>query len=228
MNEAPHSAYREAIRRDLQVAARRQVQTHRRRRMQLRLAAASLTALVLLAGTAVAGQSILGARASGAVQSTIDSLWQGGERTALAPRPGNARAVARVGGTVLYRSPGTDPGSVCIELVSTDLVPAPEARAQQCIERGAGAWPTGAVTRELGGRLAFFGQIHPPPGGRLVLDPAGGSRVPVALGVDGWFLGLLPLLLAAPGAPPPLEATLRILDGSGDEVSSIAIARMPG
>jgi hypothetical protein len=226
--EAPHSAYLEAVGHDLLVAARRQANMHGRRRSQLRVAVLSLAAVVLLAGTAVAGRSILGTRASGLAQAAVDSLWRGGDRTTLAPIPGNARAVARVGGTVLYRSRSTDPGSVCVAMLSSDLVVPRSDRAQTCIDRVASrAWPTGVTVHPFGGRLAFFGQIRLPPGGRLVFDRAGGRRVPIALGVDDWFLGLLPLRYAAPGALPPPEGSLRILDRAGRIVSSAVIRGFP-
>jgi hypothetical protein len=226
--ETPHSPYLEAVGHDLLVAARRQAHTRRRRRAQLRLAVLSLAALVLLAGTAVAGRSILGARASGLAQTAVDSLWKGGDRSALAPLPGNARAVARVGATVLYRSRSTDPGSVCLAMISSDLVVPKQDRTQTCIGRDASrAWPTGVTVHPFGGRLAFFGQVRLPPGGRLVLERAGGDPVPVALGVDGWFLGLLSLARAAPRALPPLEGTLRILDSAGGIVASAEIRGFP-
>jgi len=227
--EAPHAAYLEAVGDDLLVAARRQVHLRRRRRAQLRVAALSLAVLILLAGTAVAGRSILGTRASGLAQAAVDSLWKGGDRTTLAPIPGNAHAIARVGGTILYRSKGTDPGSVCVAMISSDLVVPKKDRAQTCTERDLSRpWTTGVIVHAFGGRLAFFGQVRLPPGGRLVFDRAGGEREPMELGVDHWFLGLLPLRHLAPGALPPLEGSLRILDRSGAVVSSAAIRGFAG
>jgi hypothetical protein len=137
--------------------------------------------------------------------------------------------VARVGGTILYRSRSTDPGSVCVALISSDIAVTRRDRAQSCMERIASrAWPTGVTVRRFGGRLAFFGQIRLPPGGRLVFDRVGGEQVPMTLGVDDWFLGVLPLRHAVPGALPPLEGTLRILDRSGRVVSSAKIQGFPG
>ena len=227
--EATYSAYLEAVRADLQLAARRQAQAHRRRRTQLRAAGLSLAVLVLLAGTAVAGQSILGARTSSLVQSTIDSLWKGGDRSELAPLRGNARAVAHVGGTVLYRSASTDPGSVCVAIVSSELAVSGDEGEQRCIERlSTPSWPRGVSWHPFGGRFAFFGQVRLPSGGALVLELPGGGRSRVTLGLDGWFLGLLPLARGAPGAPPPLEGTLRILDRNDRVVSSRTLLGLTG
>lgn len=221
-SEALHSAYLEAVGHDLQVAARRQAQALRRR-AHLRVAALSATLLVLLAGSAVAGSSILGAHATGLVQSTIDSLWKGGDRTTLAPAMGDARAVARTDDVILYRSPSNDPGSVCLAVIASDLRFAQGDRGQSCVARaGKGALPLGVFSYGIRGHQAIFGQIRLPAGGKLVLERPNGDRVRIVLGVDGYFLGQVPIARRAPGAIP-VVATLRLLARDGSVVATRAI-----
>ena len=226
--EASHSAYLEAVRGDLQVAARRQAQTLRRRRTQLRVATVSLAVLVLLAGTAVAGQSILGRHVSGLAQSTIDSLWKGGDHTTLAPLPGNARAVAHVGGTILYRSASTDPGSVCLSVLSSELACPRTSSARPASSASPAHGRPASSPASSTGSWRSSGRSSSRPAASWCSTARAAAACRSRSAWTAGSSGCCRSQLAAPGALPPLEGTLRILDSDGRVVSSIAIRRLSG
>jgi hypothetical protein len=217
--ETPHSAYLEAVGRDLDAAARRQARTLRRRRTRLRLVAVGASATILLAGSALAGAGILGTPAPKIVQATLNSLWESRDGSMLAPTLTGARGMAFFDGDRLYRSPGRKRGSVCLTVVAADLTLARSTRGGSCFARANGGyWPFGVVSRPRGDRQAIFGQIRAPGNASLTLEWPGAGPRRVPLGLDGHFLVELPLLPRA--RAEPVFAVLQIRDGAGRVVAS--------
>jgi hypothetical protein len=217
--ERPRSAYLEAVGRDLDAAARRQAQVLRRRRARLRLAAVGVSAIVLLTGSALAGAGILGTPAPKIVQATLNSLWDGSDKSMLAPTLTGARGMAFFDGDRLYRSPGRKQASVCLTVVAADLTVARSTRGGSCFARASGGyWPFGVISRLRADRQAIFGQIRAPGDASLTLEWPGAGPRRVPLGLDGHFLVELPLLPRA--RAEPVFGTLEIRDGAGRVVAS--------
>jgi hypothetical protein len=216
--ETAYSAYLEAVGRDLEVAAHRQARVLRRRRARLRLAALSVTTIVLLAGSALAGAGILGGRAPAFVQESLGSFWQD-DGFRLAPSVGEFREVANFDGDILYRSPARDGSSVCLSV----LAPSRKPTAREGIRCFAGAedghWPSDVNVVVRGDRQAIFGQIRAPGDASLVLQWTGEDPVQIPLGLDGYFLIEVPLLPPRIGGAP-LVGVLRILAGDGRVIDS--------
>jgi hypothetical protein len=202
-----HSAYLEAVGRDLETAARRYAGMRRRRRTQLRVTALSITAVILLAGSALAGSSLLGMKAPGFVQATLDSLWPPDDTTDLTPVAGTARLVAQSDNATLYRSRANGTGAVCLSIVYG------KHRHISCMTRVANErWALPLSSTVVGDRQFVLGQIRIQSGATLVAQWQGGEPIRIAIGFDGFFLGEVPL--ANPGAKAK-KVSLRIVDGDG-------------
>jgi hypothetical protein len=218
--DSAYAAYLDAVRGDLEVAARRQAGTLRRRRAQRRFAAVALAAVALLAGSALAGAGILGGRATHKAQATLNSVWDGSDDSALAPTGEDARGVAFFHGDTLYESPGRAAGSVCLTVVAASLTLTPSTRSGSCFAQAfEGAWPFGVNTRKADAGQAVFGRIRAPGAASLSLEWPGSHDVRVPLGLDGYFLVKVPLRSGAAGVGPAL-GTLRILDGDGRTIAT--------
>lgn len=223
--EAPHAAYLEVVALDLEAAARRQARLRLRRRSRMRVAAIAAAVVVLLTGSALAGSALLGLPAPAVVQTKLDSLWPSGDGgSGLAPVPGNARAVARFQGTTLYQSPARRAGAVCLSIVGRGGVRLGEGGGISCYRRLPDpAWPIGVLFRIAGDRQLMFGQIRKHAGLILVLPWRGAKATRIPVGVDGYFLGVVPLARA--GARPQV-GTLRAIDADGIEVASREVIRL--
>jgi hypothetical protein len=216
--ETSHSAYLDAVGRDLEAAARRQARVLRRRRARLRATALAATTLVLLAASALAGAGILGERAPGFVQASLGSLWQD-DGSSLAPTNGEFRAVAAFDGDTLYRTPGRDGNGVCLSVLASNRNPA-SRDGIRCFDPGTDSrWPSDVNAVVRGDRQAIFGQIRAPGDASLVLQWPGADAVPIPLSLDGYFLIEVPLLPPR-AAGAPVVGALRILGSDGSVIDS--------
>jgi hypothetical protein len=224
--DARHSAYLEAVGRDLEAAARRQVLMRRRRRIARRVVALSVTAVILLTGSALAGSTLLGRPAPGFVQATIDSLRAGGDASDLGPVRGVARVVASSDSATLYRSPSRRAGAVCLSIVPAGGPRAGESGGTSCLPRRSHSqWPIGILSRVMGDRHLVFGQVRNAAGASLVLQWRDAEAIWIPIGSDGYFLGAAALADSERGMTS-LKGTLRIVDLEGRVIASREVIRL--
>lgn len=213
MTDTMHlSSYLEAVGRDLDAAARREV-ARRRRRRPIRIAALVAAGVVLAAGTALAASSLLGGAAPAPMQSALDAFYPDNADGGLAPVEGDAQVVARFGEDVLYRSPARDGTSVCTAITAIGEHGATEVPGSGCTaDTGDRYWPIGLHTLGFHDRALIVGQVRAPAGRSLSLVRPGAGAERVPLGIDGFFLWELPLGTAG---------SLVLRDAAGAELSTM-------
>lgn len=220
------SAYLDAVGRDLDAAARREVARSRRRR-PLRVAALFAAVLVVVTGTALAASSVLGGPAPAAIQSALDAYFPyDGE--SLSPAPGHSVVVAQFGDDVLYRTLARDGRSTCTQVTARGPGGTDEIVDAGCIaDTGDAHWPIGLQGHGFGGHQLLIGQARGPADASLHLVTDGAdARIP--LGVDGFFLWELPLEPSgAIGRPMPVIGSLELRAGDGSVLSRITVTGMP-
>jgi hypothetical protein len=220
------SPYLEAVGRDLDAAARREVARAGHRR-PLGLAALIAAGLALVTGTALAASSVLGGPAPAAMQSALDAYFPN-DGESLSPAPGHSVVVAQFGDDVLYRTLARDGRSTCTQVTARAPGGENEIVDAGCVlDTGDAHWPIGLQGHGFGGHLLLIGQARGPADASLHLV-AGGTDARIPLGVDGFFLWELPL--EPPGAlgqPMPVIGSLELRAADGSELSQITVTGMP-